>query len=62
MEKLNTLEISFIRITAENLQERFDFVVDEIFKRWPDMKRGDITPITDEDKPKTSNLGLQKEH
>jgi len=38
-------------MTAEDLQERLDFVADEIFKRWPDLKRGHRTVIPDDEKP-----------
>ena len=51
-EEMNGFSIPFLRIKVEDIQERFDFVVDEILKRWPDLKRGGMTPIPNEEKPK----------
>ena len=37
-EMMNFHNIPFIVITLEDLQERIDFVRDEILKRWPNVK------------------------
>ena len=37
-ELMKTLEVSFVRIQIYDLQERVDFVAEEIFKRWPELK------------------------
>ena len=57
-ETMTRFNVPFLLITVEDLQERFDLVVDEILKRWPDLKRGDIIPIADEDKPKTCKAAV----
>ena len=36
---MKSLQIPIVDITMEDLQERTDLVVDEIFKRWPELKR-----------------------
>ena len=56
-EKMDGLGIRYVVITEEDIQERFDFVVDEIFKRWPSLKRGCMTRIPDDEKPKRSDAG-----
>ena len=55
-EAMKSFEVPFVQMFVEDLQERFDFVVDNILKRWPDLKRGDMTPIPDEEKPKAINV------
>jgi len=35
---MNDLQIPFVRITKEDLQERIDFVKQEMLKLWPDLK------------------------
>jgi len=42
-ETINDLQVPFIHITKEDLQERVEFVAEEIFKRWPDLKRGQMS-------------------
>ena len=37
-EMMNYLQIFFIHITMEDLQKRNDFVIQEMFKRWPELK------------------------
>ena len=54
-EAMKSAEIPFVQMFVEDIQERFDFVVDEILKRWPDLKRGHMIPIPDEEKPKVIN-------
>ena len=55
-DAMSSFSIPLVLITVEDIQERFDFVVDEILKRWPDLKRGDMTPIPDEEKPNAVNI------
>ena len=51
-EMMTSLGIPFVRISVEDIQERFDFVVGKVFKRWPDLKRGEMNRISDDDRPK----------
>ena len=39
---MNYLQIFFIHITMEDLQERNDFVTQEMFKRWPELKNSQM--------------------
>ena len=41
-EMMNFVQIFFIHITMEDLQERNDFVTQEMFKRWPELKSSQI--------------------
>ena len=38
-DAMNSLQIPFVRIQVEDLQERVDFVMNEVFKHWPDLKQ-----------------------
>jgi len=51
-ETMNKLQIPFVELKVEYLQERVNFVMDQIFKKWSDLKRGHLIDIPDDDKPK----------
>jgi len=38
---MQSFNVKFVEITMENIQERVNFALNEIFKRWPEFKRGD---------------------
>jgi len=44
-QTFDNLQIPFVQMTVEDIQERVNFTTDEIFKRWPDLKRGHVTDI-----------------
>jgi len=42
---MKSLQIPFVYVTIEDLQERAEFVADQLFKRWPNFKRGQMNAI-----------------
>ena len=56
-EMLKAFQIPFIHITIEDLQERTDFVTNELFKCWPDLKRGQLSAAPqDDDNQQNANI------